>query len=502
MSQTDQSLKKTAGSLESHQLKDESLPDATIVDWDGKNDPANPHNWPSPKRWVHIVLVSLLALVTNMAPTMCAPGIEKLMAEFDITSHTVSTLAITLFVLGIAIGPMVMSPLSEVYGRRPVYHIANVMFIAFMVGNALSRNIAQFMVFRFISGCAGGTPMALGGGTVADVTTLQNRGTAMALFSLGPLAGPVLGPVIGGFVAADLGWRWTFWLLAILGAAVEIAALVFMRETHPKVLLERKAARLRADTGNPHLRSRLSKPLTPGQVLTQALIRPTSLLLRSPILQVISLYVALVFGLMFLLLTTFTAVFEGQYGFQTSTAGLVYLGLGVALVTSMLVFSTLNGRVEAARMKADGVGQPRPEYRLILMIWLSPFVGVGLFIYGWTAYYKVHWMVPIIGTTFIGFGAFFVIVIPSGAHSIKMPAQLYLVDLFGSAAAASALGANNLLRYLSSTFLPLAGPSMYKTLHYGWGNTLLGFLALAFVPAPILFYKYGERLRANDSVKV
>jgi len=82
-----------------------------------------------------------------------------------------------------------------------------------------------------------------------------------------------------------------------------------------------------------------------------------------------------------------------------------------------------------------------------------------------------------------------------------MPTQLYLVDLFGSQAAASALGANNLLRYLSSTFLPLAGPKMYKALGYGWGNTLIGFLALAFVPAPIFLYKYGERLRAKTAIK-
>lgn len=78
-----------------------------------------------------------------------------------------------------------------------------------------------------------------------------------------------------------------------------------------------------------------------------------------------------------------------------------------------------------------------------------------------------------------------------------MPAQLYLVDLFGAQAAASALGANNLLRFVFSTFLPLAGPAMYSSLALGWGNTLLGFLSLVFVPFPILFYKYGERLRAQ-----
>jgi hypothetical protein len=325
----------------------------------------------------------------------------------------------------------------------------------------------------------------------------------------------VLGPVIGGFVAAGKGWRWTFWLLAILGGAFELAALVFMRETHPKIILERKAAGLRASTGNPDLRSRLAHPLPPRQVLAQVLVRPAMLLLRSPILLIISLYVAMVFGVMYLLFTTFTDVFEGQYGFSTSISGLVYLGLGVALVTSMFLFNILNGRVQAARMKADGVQRPRPEYRLLLMIAFSPCVGVGLFIYGWTAYYKVHWIVPIIGTAVIGFGAFFVIVssIPPlypGRHKDKealahhhsqMPAQLYLVDVFGSEAAASALGANNLLRYISSTFLPLAGPPMYKTLGYGWGNTLLGFLALAFVPAPVLFYQYGGRLRAKTAVK-
>ncbi|KZF19519.1 fluconazole resistance protein 1 [Xylona heveae TC161] len=465
--------------------------DANIVDWNAENDAANPHNWPGHKRWAHVILVAVLALVSNMAPAMCAPGIHGLMVDFNISSQAVSTLAITLYVLGIAIGPMFMSPLSEVYGRLPVYHMANLAFVAFMVGSAMSKNIGQFMVFRFISGCAGGTPIALGGGTIADVTPIEKRGVAMALFSLGPLAGPVLGPVIGGFVAAGKGWRWTFWLLAILGGAIGIAMLIVMRETQPKVLLERKAARLRASTCNTHLRSMLARSLTPRQVLVQALGRPVKLLLRSPVLLVISLYLALVFGLMYLLFTTFTDVFEGQYGFRTSISGLVYLGLGFALVTSMVLFTVLNDRVWRAWMKAEGVQRPRPEHRLVLMICFSPFAGVGLFIYGWTAYYKVHWIVPIIGTVFIGFGAFFVI----------MPAQLYLVDLFGSEAAASALGANNLLRYLSSTFLPLAGPGMYRALNYGWGNTLLGFLALGFVPAPVLLYKYGEWLRARDAVK-
>ena len=427
----------------------------------------------------------------NLAPTICAPGISGIVADFNITTETVSTLAITIYVLGIAVGPMVISPLGEVYGRLPVYHIANLVFVAFIIGNALSTNVAQFIVFRFISGCAGSVPMALGGGSIADLTLLPKRGLAMTLFSLGPLTGPVIGPLIGGFIAANRGWRWTFWVLAIVGGAAGVAALALLRETHPKILLERKTARLRVETGNAQLRSKLTLPYTPSQALARALLRPTMLLIRSPIVLVLSLYVGLVFGIMYLLFTTFTGVFEGQYGFTTSTSGLVYLGLGISMAFAVPVFNTLNKRMIVQAM-AQGLPAPRLEQRLLPMIWFSPLVAVGLFIYGWTTEYKVHWIVPIIGTSFIGYGAFFVL----------MPTQLYLVNLFGSEGAASALGANMLLRYISGTFLPLAGPKMYQTMHYGWGNSLLGFLALSYIPFPILFYKYGEWLHAKTAVKL
>ena len=122
---------------------------------------------------------------------MVAPGITDVLADFNITSSTVSSLAVTIFLLGLALGPLLFSSLGEVYGRLPMYHAANIVFIAFVIGNALSKNTAQFMIFRLISGCAGGMPLAMGGGTIADVTLPAKRGFATALFSLGPLAGPV-----------------------------------------------------------------------------------------------------------------------------------------------------------------------------------------------------------------------------------------------------------------------------------------------------------------------
>lgn len=184
-----------------------------------------------------------------------------------------------------------------------------------------------------------------------------------------------------------------------------------MRETHANVLLEQKTHRLRKSTGNLTLRSSVTqKRITVRQVLVNALVRPVKLLIRSPIVLVISIYVALVFGTMYLLFTTFTDVFEGQYGFTTTTSGLSFLGLGVALILAMLVFRTFGNDVQQWRMKAEGAQAAKPEHRLIMMIMFSPFVSFGLFMYGWTAFYHVHWIVPIIGTSLIGYGAFFVLV--------------------------------------------------------------------------------------------
>lgn len=207
-----------------------------------------------------------------------------------------------------------------------------------------------------------------------------------------------------------------------------------MRETHPKILLERKTARLRASTGNPGLRSRLaSRRLTAGHMLATTLVRPCELLVKSPVLLAISVYVALIFGTMYLLFTTFTSVFEGQYGFSTSMSGLVYLGTGVALVFALVAFHGFNGRVQRSRMRAEGATGPKPEYHLIMMILFSPFVGLGLFMYGWTTFYQVHWIVPIIGTVLIGFGAFFVIVSLSPTLT-SLPCE-YVADLFADASA-------------------------------------------------------------------
>ncbi|KAF4633045.1 hypothetical protein G7Y89_g5082 [Cudoniella acicularis] len=456
-----------------------------IVDWDSPTDPVNPANWKRGTKLFHVLLVSGFTLYSNLAAVMFAPGAQALVAEFGITQSIVASFTVSIYILGFSIGPLLLASMSEMYGRLIVYHVCNAVYLAFTIGCALSTNTSMFLAFRFICGCAASSPMAIGGGTIADLYEPSERGRAMALFGLGPLLGPVIGPVVGGFVTEYLGWRWTFWLILMLAGAVSLLALIIMRETFEPVLLERKAVQMRKTTGNDQLRARTyNKDLTPWQLLGRATIRPTKMLFFSPMVFLLSVYCAFMFGLTYLLFTTFPAVFEETYGWKPDIAGLAYLGLGVGMIISIGLFAVLSDKL---LHQPHGGTLARPELRLILMIWSSPLVPIGFFWYGWSANYHTHWIVPILGTLVIGLGSFLIL----------MPAQLYLVDAFGSEAAASALAANTVLRSLFGALIPLAGPPLYSNLKLGWGNSLLAFIGLAFVPVPFFFYKYGEKLRAR-----
>ncbi len=105
--------------------------DPNIVDWDGPDDPENPLNWTPKRKWSIAALLSFMTFVTPLASSMFAPGIPEVMADFHHPYSLLSTFVVSVYVLGYAIGPLIMSPMSELYGRLPVYHVTNAIFIVF-----------------------------------------------------------------------------------------------------------------------------------------------------------------------------------------------------------------------------------------------------------------------------------------------------------------------------------------------------------------------------------
>ncbi|KAF6829416.1 major facilitator superfamily transporter [Colletotrichum plurivorum] len=469
--------------------------DNGVVGWDSQDDPAMPMNFDRRRKWIIIWFLAGITFMTPFASSILAPAIEYFNEDFGNPDLTLGTLPVSIYLLGYAVGPLFLAPLSEIYGRRPVLTAANFFFCAWLIGCALAPSLDTLIVFRFFAGVGGSGCLAIGGGVIADMIPVQERGKALTIWMVGPLVGPTLAPLFGAFIAQDIGWRWSSWIAFIAATPMAIVIAIFNQETNPRVLIDRKVVRLRKELNRPELRSvyldtSATAPRSNAQVLLRGLIRPVKMLFLSPIIFSVSLYCAFAYGVLYLLFSTIPLVFSTTYGFSVGNTGLVYIPLGIGYIVGMACFSFLSDRTVVRMTRAnDGVFEP--EMRLPDCIWFAMLLPVTFFWYGWTAEFKTHWAAPVIGLLPFGIAIL----------GIWQPIQAYIIDAYPSFAA-SGLAAFTVFRSVVAAFLPMAGPPMYDALGLGWGNSLLGFIAVALIPVPALIYKYGGRLRKWQSLEL
>ncbi|KAL4863386.1 hypothetical protein BDV12DRAFT_189732 [Aspergillus spectabilis] len=460
--------------------------DHGIVGWESQGDPLNPRNFSLARKWFLLILVSSITIISPFSSSVFAPAVVHTQQELGDTSPLLGSLAVTSYLFGYGTGPLLFSPLSEIYGRRIVLSAANVMFVLFQVACALAPTIPALIAFRTLAGIGGSACLTTGGGVVADLFTTEQRGFAMSAFTFGPLFGPVLGPICGGFIAERAGWRWVFWILAISGGLLTAIVIVLNRETNPVVLMQRKTEHLRKELRNPNLTScyKLNQTATSdSNNLLYSLSSPFRLLFFSPIVFLVAAYIATIYGCLYLLFTTVTHVFRDAYGWSTELSGLSYIGLGLGFLTGQTAFGLLSDRI-ILHLKARNNGVFEPEMRVSICILFAPFIPISFFWYGWSVQSHTHWIVPVLGLFPFAFGAV----------GLFASLQTYIVDSY-TRYAASGIAAITVFRSFAGALLPLVGPPMYEALGYGWGNSLLGFLAMAMVPVPVGFYYYGGRLR-------
>lgn len=275
----------------------------------------------------------------------------------------------------------------------------------------------------------------------------------------------------------------------MVDALIQIVGLFLLQETYPPVLLHRKKKRLIKETGNEDLRTEWDDPnRTLAMTLKIALTRPFRLLFTQIIVQVLAVYMAYLYGLMYLVLSTFPTLWINNYHETVGIGGLNYISLGVGFFLGTQICAPCQDRIyRAMKKRNNGIG--KPEFRVPLMVPGALLVPIGLFIYGWTAQSHTHWIFPNIGAALFAAGVI------TGFQCM----QTYIVDAY-TRYAASAIGAATVLRSLCAFGFPLFAPYVYAALDYGWGNSLLAFLAIGLGwPAPILLWKFGETLRAKST---
>lgn len=455
-----------------------------------------PLNFKPGRKWLLIGLLATMEFITPLASSMFAPALGYMDIDLHNNSGVLSPMVVTIFVFGFVPGPLFLAPLGEIYGRRPVLSASNVFFVAFQIGCALAPNIGALIAFRFLAGIGGSGCLAVGGGVIADLFPPQQRGLASAVYSIGPIFGPTVGPVLGGFLSQRLSWRWIFWLLLIASGTMTCCNGLFFRETNPRVLMKRKVARLSKELNRSDLRSvyeqedDANKSTRHRAILANGLKRPLKLLFTSPVVFILATYVALIYGLSFLVFTTLTAVLHDAYGWSPEICGLAYLAIGLGFLCGLVTVAKISDAT-VVRLASTNGGVIEPEMRLPTCAIIACLIPVSFFWYGWAADQKAYWLVTVIGLVPLGYGMI----------GVFLPAQTYLIDAF-PIYSASALAAQTTTRSLFGGFLALAGPSMNSKLGIGWANSVLGFITLAFVPATALVAQYGKFLRERYPVNI
>ncbi|KAN0064742.1 hypothetical protein ACQY0O_001797 [Thecaphora frezii] len=475
-------------SLPHHQH--EPKPDPYLVTWADASvdaDPDNPLGWSTVHKWSNVAMVSAASFCVTCTSSVISNAYQGITDEFHVAKEP-AILGLSLFVAGLGFGPLFLAPLSEFYGRRPIYLWSYSAFFLLGFPVSFANNLAVFLVFRFLTGFCGSAFLSVAGGTVSDVFERHNVFLPMAVYTISPFIGPVAGPIISGFINQNTDWRWTFWFINIWSGCTLFALVLLAPETFAPIILTKRARKLRKQTGNEklyaaHERSIGRKSIT--RTIFASCTKPFMLLVHEYMLTLLCIWSALLLGILYLLFIAFPIVFR-QHGFNLQEIGLSFLGLGMGQVVALGTMPYWARRYAAAS-RASPDGKAPPEARLPVGMVGAVLMPIGMLWFAFTSYASVHWIVPILAGIPIG----------TAIGYIYTATFTFIVDAYRPVAA-SAMAANSAVRSSWAFAFPLFSGQMYKAMGVVGASAFLAGLNILMVPLPFVFYKYGARIRARS----
>jgi MFS family permease len=458
-----------------------------IVDFD-VYDADNPLTWSGLYKWSAIVLLCLQAFVVTFTCLGLVPVAGHIVADLDgHRDKSASVLLVTIWELGEAAGPLLIAPLSELYGRYPVMNVANVVFIAATLLAALSPTATILISARFLTGLAVASNV-LNPAIVGDMFASEQRGTAMSVTMLAPLLGGAIGPAISGAIAESMGWRSVLWISTGLATLCEVIFLTFFRETFKVRILAKRAAKLRMETGNDNYRTTFElHDIDNNATLLEAIMRPVVVLWSNGVLLAISIFGSVTFTFFYVMSTTLPDILEGVYGLSPAQTGAAFISFSAGSIVTVTLCNQTLDRIYIRLRDTKGKGIGQPEYRLPLSIVGGLLLPAVVVFYGWVAEAQLPLWVFLISVALMG----------AAMMLGSLPLMAYVVDAFGIYSA-SAMTAVIVTRCLMGTFLPLATAPLVREFGFGWGFTILGALSLSLAPLPAYILRYGKSWRQKS----
>ncbi|KAK5048322.1 hypothetical protein LTR84_005992 [Exophiala bonariae] len=445
-------------------------------------DDAHPMHWVWYKKWFIVVVYCLLQIFVTLTSTTYV-SVEFLIMEKWTSSQQVATLGQSMFIIGTAVGPAFLGPLSDIGGRKWVYVGSIFLYAVLNIGTALAYNLPMLIIFCFLIGVAGSSALNNVAGTIADLFgSADNAAQPMALFVLSANFGPSLGSPIGEWIAenGDLGWRWIFYINIIIGGAFSFL-LCFMPETLPRIVISNAVKRRGSVDQNALDIAAGSSKVSVLNELKFVTTMALRIMFTEPIVISLGLYNGFAYGLLFLYLDGVFEVFVVNNGLSYIGASLTYLNFCVGVTVTFLFVPIQTYLFKKDRLKH---GQQRPEARFLtslVAVWLFP---VSLFWFAWTSDGSTSYWSPIVAGGVLGF-----------CDPLLWLSMLnYITDSYPNVAA-SAIAAFLIPSFLIAAGCAHAGVAMFANMNEKWAFATLGFISIGLVVLVYVLFFFGPVLR-------
>ncbi|KAL3479605.1 MFS general substrate transporter [Aspergillus californicus] len=452
--------------------------DPYLVTWT-PSDPADPLNWPMAKKLMFTFIACSMVFLTSFSSSVFGPAAETTAAEYGV-SVTVMNLSVALFVAGYSVGPLFFAPLSQIVGNTVPLFIALFGCATFQISQSLAQNPETIIISRFLQGMLGSGVLAVGSGMLAEVWSIHTRAIAIGMSATSMNLGSSVGPIAGSFILERYGWRWIGWATILTYVAVGLLTPFTVWESSRKRILELKASKLRKETGDPGYYAPSEKhSLDFGALVQRYGKMPAQMMAQEPILIVITLYLTLVYGSLYLSYQMFPYAFQNR-GWSAPMASLPFISVILGVLCAWGIVSVHTIFWYWPKIKQ---GNTTPEDRLPPMILGGCMLVPSLLWFGWAM--RSHWVAQVISCFFVG----------CSLQLIFISGIVYIVDVYVPNAN-SAISIHVAVRSLVSATFPLWGSKLYGSLGVEWTSTLLAALGVVLMPSPIAFYFWGSKIRS------
>ncbi|KAK9454012.1 MFS transporter [Dipodascopsis uninucleata] len=361
-------------------------------------DPADPYNWPSWKKNVNILLVSFHSMMATFIPSAIIPAFDLLAKDFG-TSLTRASYLTSMMIVVFGFAPLIWKPLSNRFGRRPIWLISTSCSAVCNVGCAYCTNYASMAVCRILAAFFISPASAIGAGVIVETFFSHQRGRKLGIWTLFTSIGPSTGPFFTGFIAYHSGWKWIFLFLAIINAVQFVAYLFLGPESRylanspgeiGRSTLQREFLSFRRIDPTPFVLRDFYEPLTFGKYLT---------------VLVPAISYALVFSFANVMITVeIPQLFQEKFSLNAQQIGYQFAGIIIGSIIGEQFGGPFSDYVMNRHDKKIG-GRSAAEYRL----WCSYFgfvmCIVGVIVFGVQIQRLNHYNVtPLIGSGIAAFG--------------------------------------------------------------------------------------------------